>query len=51
MTVPRVNFGIWFVRNVSCINITVYGLGRHIGTGNKKYDVDWWDGSSSTVNL
>ena len=51
ITVPRVNFSVWFVRNVSGINITVYGLGRHIGKDNKKYDVQWWDGSSSTVNL
>ena len=51
VTVPRVNFSIWYIRNVSAINITVYGLGRHIGKDNKKYDVQWWDGSSSTVKL
>ena len=51
ITVPRVNFSIWYVRNVSGINITVYGLGRHVGRDNKKYDVQWWDGSSSTVQL
>lgn len=50
-TVPRVNFSVWFVRNVSGIQITVYGLGRHVGNTNKKYDVDWYDGSSVTVNL
>jgi hypothetical protein len=50
-TVPRVNFSIWYIRNVSGVQITVYGLGRHIGTTNKKYDVIWYDGSSITVNL
>lgn len=44
-------FSIWFFRNVSGIQITVYGLGRHIGKNNKKYDVTWYDGSSVTVNL
>lgn len=51
ITVPRVNFSIWFIRNVSGIQITVYGLGRHIGKTNKKYEVQWYDGSSPTVNL
>ena len=51
ITIPRVNFSIWFIRNVSGVHITVYGLGRHIGSGNKKYDVEWYDGSSVTVNL
>jgi hypothetical protein len=51
VTTPGANFSIWFIRNVSGINISVYGRGRHVGQTNKKYDVDWYDGKSVTVHL
>ena len=51
MTTPRANYSVWFVRNVSGVNITVYGLGTHKGRGNKRYAVQWYDGSTVEVNL
>lgn len=49
-TVPRVNYSIWYVRTGNTA-ISVYGFGRHIGTDNKKYSVEWYDGRTITVNL
>lgn len=49
-TRPRANFSV-FYRRIDGTHIKVIGYGKHSGTTDKKYKVDWADGSTSTIDL
>jgi hypothetical protein len=49
-TIPRTNFTA-FYRRLSTFQIVLIGVGEHRGTTNKKYAVDWADGSSVAIDL
>lgn len=49
-TQPRNNFTV-FYRRLTDTQIVVIGYGNHVGNDNKKYRVDWADGSTSTIDV
>ncbi|WLI91651.1 hypothetical protein Q4S45_11175 [Massilia sp. R2A-15] len=50
ITTPRANYSIWF-RRTSGHEIAVYGVGKHVGRDNKKYSIEFYDGSTKNVTL